>query len=133
MQENTQKETETHKSIHHISLNNIFTWIQVILALCEFRYCEFHYCDFSKHSRNIWLLPFSSKFISLLQFFKTFHKYLPYANFGLFISFRTNEINSQKFPQGKYLWNVLKNSSNEIRTNEIRIRREPSIGRNNCL
>jgi hypothetical protein len=24
--------------------------------------------------------------ISLLQFFKTFHKYLPYANSGLFIS-----------------------------------------------
>ena len=24
--------------------------------------------------------------ISLLRFFKTFHKYLPYANFGLFIS-----------------------------------------------
>ena len=24
--------------------------------------------------------------ISLMQFFKTFHKYLPYANFGLFIS-----------------------------------------------
>ena len=24
--------------------------------------------------------------ISLLQFFETFHKYLPYANFGLFTS-----------------------------------------------
>ena len=46
--------------------------------------------------------------ISLLHFLKTFHKYLPYANFGLFISLaqffgqkiaknRTNEINSPKF------------------------------------
>ena len=32
----------------------------------------------------------------------------------------TNEINGPKFAQGKYLWNVLKNRSNEIRTNEIR-------------
>ena len=46
--------------------------------------------------------------ISLLRFSKIFHKYLPYANFGLFISLvrffgdkiaknRTNEINSPKF------------------------------------
>jgi hypothetical protein len=40
---------------------------------------------------------------------------------------RTNEINSPKFAKGKYLWNVFKNRSNEIRTNEIRIRREPSV------
>ena len=45
----------------------------------------------------------------------------------LLISFRINEINSQKFAQGKYLWNVLKNRSNEILTNEARIRREPSV------
>ena len=50
--------------------------------------------------------------ISLLQFFKTFHRYLAYAFFGLFISLvrflgqkqpknRTNEINSPKFALGK--------------------------------
>ena len=38
-----------------------------------------------------------------------------------------NEINSQKFAQGKYLWNVLKNRSNEIRTNEIHIRQGPAV------
>ena len=31
----------------------------------------------------------------------------------------TNEINSPKFALGKYLWNVFKNRSNEIRTNKI--------------
>ena len=39
----------------------------------------------------------------------------------------TNEINSPKFAYGKYLWNALKNRSNEICTNEILIRREPPI------
>ena len=32
------------------------------------------------------LLRISLVGISLLRFFKTFHTYLPYANFGLFIS-----------------------------------------------
>ena len=56
--------------------------------------------------------------ISLLWFFKTFYKYLPYANFGLFISLvqffgqkiahnlhkvnRSNEINSQKIALAIY-------------------------------
>ena len=31
-------------------------------------------------------IPISLLQISLLSLFKTFHKYLPYANFGLFIS-----------------------------------------------
>ena len=31
------------------------------------------------------LMRISLVLISLLRFFKTFHKYLPYANFGLFI------------------------------------------------
>jgi hypothetical protein len=31
------------------------------------------------------LMQISLVRISLLRFFKTFHKYLPYANFGLFI------------------------------------------------
>ena len=39
----------------------------------------------------------------------------------------TNEINNPKFAKGKYLWNVLKNRSNEIRTNEIRIMPESSV------
>jgi hypothetical protein len=59
--------------------------------------------------------------MSLLQFFKTFHKYVPYPNFGLFISVqffgqkiaqnlhkanRGNEINSQKIALAKYLANA---------------------------
>ena len=56
--------------------------------------------------------------ISLLRFCKTFHKYLPYANFGVFISllqffgqkiaqnsYKANlsiEINSQKIALAKY-------------------------------
>ena len=42
--------------------------------------------------------------ISLLRFFKTFHKYLPYANYFIsavswakYSQNRTNEINSPKF------------------------------------
>ena len=73
-----------------------------------------------------------------MQFFGYLFHYcnLPYANCGLFISLvqflsilcpknRTNEMNSQEFAQGNYLWNVLKNHSNEIWNNEIRIWREP--------
>ena len=67
---------------------------------------------------------------------------MPYANFGLFISlvqffgyflpkfwaiYFISAIFWLFFAQGKYLWNVLKNRSNEIHTNEIRIRREPSV------
>ena len=56
--------------------------------------------------------------ISLSRFFKTFHKYLPHANSGLFISLvqffgqkiiknlhktnRSNEINSQKIAFAQY-------------------------------
>ena len=38
------------------------------------------------HLMRISLVRISLVRISLLRFFKTFHKYLPYANFGLFIS-----------------------------------------------
>jgi hypothetical protein len=38
------------------------------------------------HTEGSRLMRISLVRISLLQFFKTFHKYLPYANFGLFIS-----------------------------------------------
>ena len=47
--------------------------------------------------------------ISLLQFFKTFHKYLPYANFGLFISFSRPKRRIRQGPsvQAKVRSNVL--------------------------
>jgi hypothetical protein len=38
------------------------------------------------HTESSRLMRISLVRISLLRFFKTFHKYLPYANFGLFIS-----------------------------------------------
>ena len=69
---------------------------------------------------------------------------LPNANFGLFVSLvhflgyfcpknRSNEINSPKIALTKYFWKVLKNHSNNIHTNEIRIRRESPVYENNAL
>ena len=63
------------------------------------------------------------------------------AFFGLFTSLlclflaknRSNEINSPKIALTKYFWKVLKNHSNNIHTNEIRIRRESPVYENNAL
>ena len=55
-------------------------------------------------------------FISLVQFF---------AN--CWPKIHSNEINSPKNASAKYFWKVFKNRSNEIHTNEIRIRQEPSV------
>ena len=40
-----------------------------------------------------------------------------------------NEIFWPKYALAKYFWNVLKNRSNAIRTNEIRISQEPPVAK----
>jgi len=58
--------------------------------------------------------------ISLLRFFKVFHKYLPYAFFGLFISLVPffGQKSSQKIAQTKYLGNA--NFSQNQKSHETR-------------
>jgi len=57
---------------------------------------------------------------SILQFFKTFHRYLPYASFGLFISLVPifGQKSSQKIAQTKYLGNA--NFSQNQKSHETR-------------
>ena len=60
---------------------------------------------------------------------------LPNINFGLFISLLqffgyfcpkncSNEINCPENTQAKYFWKVSKNRTNEVHTDEIRVRQE---------
>ena len=78
-----------------------------LLGLGKSRISQISLLQFAWCNANFWL------FISLVQFF------------GYFCQKNcSNKINSPKIALAKYFWKVLKNRSNEIRTNEIRIRRE---------
>jgi hypothetical protein len=62
-------------NLHYLSMNAAFSKFQNLFQIRTI-------CTGGSRLMQISLVP-----ILLLQFFKTFRKYLPYANLGLFISF----------------------------------------------